>query len=73
MEEVVRDQLSGQLESIMHKLWEMKKGCENLMIKVNNAECEMPEDADIVLSEMDDEIGDAMDAWDAYYAYLIAW
>lgn len=73
MDDKVREELSSQLDSIMEKLWTMKKNCETLMVRVNYGEREMPEDASIVLSEMDDKVGDALDAWCESFDYLSAY
>lgn len=63
MEEAVREQLSCQLESIMYKLWDMVKSTERLMIKLDDDSREWPEDADVMLDELDNATGDLEDVW----------
>lgn len=63
MEETVREQLTYQLESIMAKLWDMVKSTERLMIKLDDDSREWPEEADIMLDELDNATGDLVDIW----------
>lgn len=70
MDEKVRDQLTYQLESIDNKLEVLRKEVMTLAIKLAYGEGEFPEDADIMLSEMDNAVGDAYDFWNEIYPEL---
>lgn len=70
MDEKVREQLSYQLESIDNKLEVLRKEVMTVAVKLAYGEGEFPEDADIMLSEMDDKVGDALDFWGEIYPWL---
>lgn len=63
MDEAVKEQLTYQLDSIMHKLWDMVKSTERLMIRLDDDSKEWPEEADIMLEELDNAAGDLEDIW----------
>lgn len=63
MQESVKEQLTYQLESIMYKLWDMVKSTERLMIRLDDDSKEWPEEADVMLEELDNAAGDLEDIW----------
>lgn len=63
MDEAVKEQLSYKLDDIMHYLWDMVKGTERLMIRLDDDTKEWPEDADIMLEELGNAAGDLSDLW----------
>lgn len=63
MDEAVKEQLTYQLDSIMYKLWDMVKSTERLMIRLDDDSKEWPEEADIMLEELDNAAGDLEDIW----------
>lgn len=63
MQEAVKEQLTYQLESIMYKLWDMVKSTERLMIRLDDDSKEWPEEADVMLEELDNAAGDLEDIW----------
>ena len=63
MPEETREQLTYQPESIRYKLEQMSTDLRNLDLKLNYGEHDWPEDADMMLEEMDNAVGDALEQW----------
>lgn len=63
MREEVREQLTYKIESVRSKLGEMLKDLSTLDAKLSDDESDWPEDADIMLEEADNAVGDALDKW----------
>lgn len=61
MAEEVREQLSYQLDSIEFKLEDIGKTAKDLGIKLWHGDAEWAEDADIILEELDNSLGDVLD------------
>lgn len=63
MEDAVKEQLTYSLDNIMHYLWDMVKGTERLMIRLDDDTKEWPEEADIMLEELDTAAMELSDLW----------
>lgn len=63
MPEEAKEQLSYQFDSIRFKLEGMLKDLSTLGAKLAYSDGDWPEDADIMLEEADDAVGDALDKW----------
>jgi hypothetical protein len=70
MPDETREQLSFQFDSISYKLEQMSTDLRNLELKLNYGEYDWPEDADMMLEEMDNAVGDALDKWAVLHQQL---
>lgn len=71
MNEAVREQLSYQIDGIADLVEQMLKTLKDISIKLWYGESEWAEEADIILQDMSNKVGDALDEWDVLVDSLI--
>ena len=71
MDEAVKEQLSYQIDGIAEMLEQMTKTLKDISIKLWYGEDEWAEEADIILQDMSNKVGEAVDEWEILLPNLI--